>query len=75
MNNDRRKKIKKIIIDMESIKALLEDVLIDEESSFDNMPEGLQYSEKGEASQEAIDLMNEAVEGFEEVIDNLNSII
>lgn len=75
MNNDRRKKIKKIIIDMESIKALLEDVLVDEESSFDNMPEGLQYSEKGEASQEAIDLMNEAVEGFEEVIDNLNSII
>ncbi len=74
MNNDRRKKIKKIIIDMESIKALLEDVLVDEESSFDNMPEGLQYSEKGEASQEAIDLMNEAVEGFEEVIDNLNSI-
>ena len=75
MNNDRRKKIKKIIIDMESIKALLEDVLVDEESSFDNMPEGLQYSEKGEASQEAIDLMNEAVGGFEEVIDNLNSII
>lgn len=75
MNNDRRKKIKKIIIDMESIKLLLEDVLVDEESSFDNMPEGLQYSEKGEASQEAIDLMNEAVEGFEEVIDNLNSII
>lgn len=75
MNNDRRKKIKEIIIDMESIKSLLEDVLIDEESSFDNMPEGLQYSEKGETSQEAIDLMNEAVEGFEEVIDNLNSII
>lgn len=75
MNNERRKKIKKIISDLESSKMLLEDVLVDEESSFDNMPEGLQYSEKGEASQEAIDLMNEAVEGFEEVIDNLNSII
>ena len=72
MNNERRKKIKKIISDLESSKMLLEDVLVDEESSFDNMPEGLQYSEKGEASQEAIDLMNEAVEGFEEVIDNLN---
>lgn len=75
MNNERRKKIKKIISDLESTKLLLEDVLFDEEGSFENMPEGLQYSEKGEVSQEAIDLMNEAVEGFEEVIDNLNSII
>ena len=41
---------------------------------FDNMPENLQYSMRGEESQEAIDCMSEAISNLEEAIDQLNEI-
>lgn len=75
MNNERRKKINNVIVNLVNIKSLLEDILFDEEDSFDNMPDGLKYSERGENSQDAIDLMNESVENLETCIDNLNSIL
>lgn len=90
MNKARRKLIKNIIDDTEKIigggygeiehlRERLEDVLLDEEYAFDSMPENLQYSMRGEESQEAIDLMTEAIEKFEEedleeVVDLLTSI-
>lgn len=77
MNKVRRKLIKNIIADTEKIingehgnidnlVERLEDVLTDEQCAFDCMPENLQYSIRGEESQEAIDLMTEAMEKFEE---------
>lgn len=74
MNNERRNKIRKIISNIESLKSDLQDVLSDEEFAFDSMPENLQYSTRGEESQEAIDYMNEAVDGLDEVIEQLDSI-
>ena len=90
MNKARRKLIQNIIDgtekiisggqgDVEHLRERLEDVLLDEEYAFDSMPENLQYSMRGEESQEAIDLMTEAIEKFEEedleeVVDLLTSI-
>ena len=74
MNNERRTRIRKIIDKIENLKSDLQDVLSEEEFAFDNMPENLQYSERGEVSQEAIDYMNEAVDGLDEVIEQLESI-
>lgn len=74
MNNQRRKELANIVSAMENvstpidieelegIKSDIEMVLMDEEMAFDNMPEGLQYSMRGEASQEAQDNMNEAID-------------
>ena len=74
MNNERRNKLKKIISNIENIKSDLQDVLSDEEFAFDSMPENLQYSTRGEESQEAIDYMNEAMEGLDNAIEQLESI-
>lgn len=80
MNNQRRKELANIVIAMESvcmpvdieelegIKSDIEMVLMDEEMAFDSMPEGLQYSMRGEASQEAQDNMNEAIDLIDEFI-------
>lgn len=80
MNNQRRKELTNIASTMESvcmpidieelegIKSDIEMVLMDEEMAFDNMPEGLQYSMRGEASQEAQDNMNEAIDAIDEFI-------
>lgn len=80
MNNQRRKELANIVSAMENvstpidieelegIKSDIEMVLMDEEMAFDNMPEGLQYSMRGEASQEAQDNMNEAIDLIDEFI-------
>ena len=80
MNNQRRKELANIIDametilmpldieDLEGIKSDIEMVLMDEEMAFESMPENLQYSMRGEASQEAQDNMNEAIDLIDEFI-------
>lgn len=72
MNAARRKQIAEAIADLEKLTGALEDVknLIesirdDEQEAFDAMPESLQSSERGEASQEAINNLEEAVSAFD----------
>lgn len=80
MNNQRRRELTNIIATMESvcmpvdiadleeIKSDIEFVLMDEEMAFESMPENLQGSYRGEASQEAQDNMNEAIDTIDEFI-------
>lgn len=80
MNKQRRKELANIVTAMENvstpvdieelegIKSDIESVLMDEEFAFESMPEGLQYSMRGEASQEAQDNMNEAIDFIDEFI-------
>ena len=80
MNKQRRKELANIVTAMENvstpvdieelegIKSDIEMVLMDEEFAFESMPEGLQYSMRGEASQEAQDNMNEAIDAIDEFI-------
>ena len=81
MNKQRRKEIMEIITELENIKSKLESVKSDEEFAFENMPENLQGSMRGEESQDAIDtldtandLVQEALDSLESAIDELNNI-
>ena len=74
MNKQRRNEISSIVSELENLKSRLESVHMEEERVFDNMPENLQYSMRGEESQEAIDCMSEAISNLEEAIDQLNEI-
>lgn len=75
MNKERRNKISKILNEIEKIKSELESVLFDEQMVFDNMPENLQGSMRGEESEEAIDCMSEAVDSLQEALGQLTDII
>lgn len=87
MNKSRRKRIAVAIRDLEKtikhnfidnyidfIKNEIEDILWEENDAYDNMPESLQYSVRGEESSEAIDNLQEAVDLLEEAIDIINDI-
>lgn len=74
MNKQRRNEIQDILSEIQNIKSKLEMVQMNEEIAFDNMPENLQYSMRGEESQEAIDVMNSAVESLDEAISQLEDI-
>ena len=85
MNNIRRKKISKLIRTLELLngnyskevlnqcKGVLEDIKNEEEESFDNMPEGLQYSQQGMDSEDAIENLEEALLYFEEACEMGNA--
>lgn len=75
MNKQRRKLISENINLLESIKNNIESILSDEEFSFDNMPENLQGSLRGEECEAAIDLLSDVINDLETCIGNLNEII
>ena len=82
MNNNRRKKIKDIeqnvlycinnkicnILLFSSIKENIFTVLIEEEEAYENYPENLQNSFRGEAMQDAIEYLENALFYMEEII-------
>ena len=74
MNKQRRKLISNCVKELEDIKCKIEEILSDEEYSFDNMPENLQGSMRGEESQEAIDVLNEAASSLDDCIGSLEEI-
>ena len=66
MNNDRRKSIETVLtlldaMDWESMSGILGDVKDEEQIAFDNMPEGVKNTEKGEKSQEAISALESII--------------
>jgi hypothetical protein len=71
MNKERRKAIDDLIGEIrcldnkmaclvQELESAVEVILGDEQDAFDNMPESLQYAEKGEAAQEAINSLEYA---------------
>lgn len=78
MNKARRKELSKVVSELNIIKdkdALydcintLENIRDDEQDYYDNIPENLQYSQRAEDSEAAIDNMEEALELLNELYD------
>lgn len=74
MNNVRRKEIKRIISRFDDLSGLIEElkenissVMDEEQESFDNLPEGLQCSERGEKMESAIESLQSAIDSLEEI--------
>lgn len=75
MNKQRRKEIEKVVSQLEDIQADIDALRDEEEEAYDNLPESLQDSERGEAMQEAIDQLEEASSSVGDAIDYLNELV
>ena len=75
MNKVRRKLINAIIDNLISAEANIESVLNDEQEYYDNMPEPIQDSVKGEVASDCIDNLQNALDSIMDVIDLLNASI
>lgn len=76
MNKTRRKQLEDLIEQLSEIKDSIEAVMEEEQEAFDNLPEGIQASERGEAMQENIDNLQTAADSLEsEVIDYIQGVI
>lgn len=65
MNKQRRKQIAAAIELIEQAQAILEEVTAEEQEAYDNLPEGIQLSERGELMEEYI----YALESFQDALD------
>lgn len=83
MNNARRKLINSVIAKLvdgdienalEAAKSEIENTRDDEQEYFENMPEGLQGSEKGERAQAAISALEEIITKLEEMVEAVGEL-
>lgn len=65
MNKATRARLREIADQLTSITEYVEEVRDEEQDKFDNMPENLQYSYRGEAFENAADALNDAAEALE----------
>lgn len=69
MNKQRRETISKAIGLLEEAKSFLETARDEEQEYFDNMPESLQGSERGEQAEAAISCLEDAISEIESARD------
>lgn len=67
MNNERRKKLSAIVKTVDGIRTDINSVLNEEQDAYDNLPESLQYSDRGTDIEMAIDALKAASESISEL--------
>lgn len=75
MNSTRRAELRTVLAVIKSTIEKLELLRDNEQMSYDNLPEGIQYSERGETMQEAIDSLDEAIDSLDSAMDSIESAI
>ena len=68
MNKARRKKLQELMEQLETIKEELEQVQEEEQEAYDNLPESLQYSERGQQIEQAIENMSSAADYLDDIL-------
>ena len=75
MNKARRKAIEEIIDQLGMLKEQIESVSEEEQEAFDNLPESIQYSERGDTMGEYITDLDDAASSIDDVMSTLQDII
>ena len=68
MNAQKRKELQEAIDYLEKARVIIEEIRDEEQNCFDNLPEGLQCSEKGDKFQEAIDNLDTVASDLDQSI-------
>lgn len=71
MNAARRKELKRALDMLDAAKSILEQVAEEEQEAYDNLPEGIQDSERGEQIYDNADTLS----GYMDDLDDMMSAI
>lgn len=66
MNNKRRKELRKAMELLSEARGIIESVHDEEQEAYDNLPEGIQCSDRGEDMEGMICIMEDAITSLEE---------
>lgn len=73
MNATQRKELAELATQIDTIKEQLESIRDAEQEKYDNLPEGLQESERGEKFQEGIDTLDEIISNLKDAADSFGT--
>lgn len=74
MNKQRRKKVESVFDQIQALIMELEEIRDQEQDAFDNLPEGIQESGKGEQMEEYISQMESAIDDLESSKSSLEEV-
>lgn len=74
MNKTRRKRIQEAIELIGQAQTIIEEVKEDEQEAHDNLPEPIQYGEKGQQMEEYIEYLDEAYGLCDDISSTLGEI-
>jgi len=74
MNKARREQVKKVVDYIESAYIMLDGIKDDEEYAFNNLPDGIQESERGEIMEQNVDTMDDCINELWDIVDALNEM-
>lgn len=74
MNKQRRKKVESVFDQLQALIMKLEEIRDEEQDAFDNLPEGIQASERGEQMEEHISQMESAIDDIENAKSGLEEV-
>lgn len=75
MNKSRRAQIQSALDKITEARAVLEQCRDEEQEYYDAMPEGIQNGSRGDAAQETIDNLEEAISILEDAESNCETVI
>lgn len=75
MNNYRRKELKKAIDLLDEARFIIEQIAEEERDAFDNLPESLRYSERGEAMEDFANRLDDVAYSLEEAAGEVEDVI
>lgn len=75
MNSRRRKTLAVLIAALEDIQPSLDELSAEEREAYDNLPESLQDSERGQSMSASADCLEEAQSSFQEVLCQLQEAV
>lgn len=75
MNKERRKRIENAIANLQDVMEEVCAIQEEEQDAFDNLPEGIQESSRGELMQETVDGLDNVASDLDDVISNLQEVL
>lgn len=74
MNKIRRKQLQEVSELIAKAQGIIESVKDDEQEAHDNLPESIQYGEKGQQMEEYIDMLDEAYRQCDDLMSIIDEI-
>lgn len=75
MNNTRRAQLRKALSMIETAQSIIEEVKEQEQEAYDNLPEGLQESDRGRDIDENAYTLEMALDEIETIVDSLYEVV
>ena len=74
MNKFRRKSLEEIKLKLEQLQFDIDTLKDEEQQAHDNLPESIQYSEKGETMEDNVYKLEQAYDCIQQALDELDDI-